>query len=432
MSLGIYLLAKIIREERLPDFLRLRQQLFQGDAEEKTFTYIQNHVDRYHSLPSIELVRADLARQQVNFQEPPTNDSFAVYHDRVISRAVRGLINTMTGQLADLEERDADVRESLDAVARFSENLSTVRTESQRELVQMADLGDVILEEMGRSRTQGGVTGIPTGWHTLDLATRGLQPGDIYVVLARPKMGKTLVMLRIADAAHRAGYTPLLISMEMRQEQMARRHFAMRTGVNMTLLQRGQLSTFAEELIREKVSEMRSQTRYHFVEGQFKSDVQDVEGMVKSLRPHLVLVDAGYLLKMRRSTARQRWELITDIAAALKNIATTCMVPLVVSFQFNREVRRGAATADMANIQLADAIGQLASVAIGLFEPRDSESVAAGRRRLIKVIGGREGEGDIEDFEIEWDWRRMNFDEISEPDYQREVIDSPEESVEDL
>lgn len=431
MSLGIYLISKILTEERLPDFLRLRPEIFQGDDELKTFTYVQHHVDRYHVLPSIELVRTDMARQHVNFQVAPTSDTFAFYHDRVLARAVRGLISGMSGEIAAHEE-DQDPQASLDAIARFQETLATVRTESHRELIDMASLGDVVLEEIGRSRTRGGVTGIPTGWHTLDLATRGLQPGDIYVVLARPKMGKTLVMLKMADAAHRAGFTPLLVSMEMRQEQMARRHFAMRTGLNMTLLQRGQVSNFAEDMLREKISEMRAQARYHFVEGQFKSDVQDVMSMVKSLRPHAVYVDAGYLLKMRRSNARQRWELITDIADALKTIASTCMVPLVVSFQFNREVKRGASTADMANIQLADAIGQLASVAIGLFEPRDSESVTSSRRRLIKVIGGREGEGDIEDFEINWDWSRMQFEEIIEDEIRSTVVETPEDVIEDL
>lgn len=431
MSLGIYLIAKIIVEERLPDFLRLRPELFSGDDELKTFTYVQNHVDRYHVLPSLELTRTDLRRQGVQFTDPPTRDTFAVYHDRIIQRAVRGMLSEMTSTIADQEERDENIQSSLDAVARFQETLATIRTESRRELTEMASLGDVVLDEVARSRDQGGITGIPTGWHTLDLATRGLQPGDIYVVLARPKMGKTLVMLKMADAAHRAGFTPLLVSMEMRQEQMARRHFAMRTGINMSLLQRGQISTFAEEMIREKVSEMRSQTRYHFVEGQFKSDVQDIESMVRSLRPHVVLVDAGYLLKMRRSNARQRWELITDIAAALKTIASVSMVPLVVSFQFNREVKRGASTADMANIQLADAIGQLASVAIGLFEPRDSESVTSSRRRLIKVIGGREGEGDIEDFEINWDWARMQFEEIESQDFQA-GSSTTEEDLEEL
>lgn len=430
MSLGLFLLNKILVEERLPDFTRLKLQLFEGDAERQTFTYIQSHVERYNVLPTLELTRGEMTRAGHAFPNPPTRDTFAFYHDRVVNRAVRGLLNEMTeGVLTQLDSHGE--LQALDAVNRFTEQLSEVRTESQRELVQMADLGDIVLSEVSRTRTHGGVTGVPTSFPTLDTATRGLQPGNIYVILARPKMGKTTVMLRIADAAHLAGFTPLVISMEMNQEQMARRHFAMRAGLNMTLLQRGQISTFAEDMIREKITEMRGQARYHFVEGQFKSDVQDVASMVQALRPHVLLVDAGYLLKMRKSQAKARWDLTTDIAMALKSIASTSSIPVVVSFQFNREVKKGAVNADMANIQLADAIGQLASVAIGLFEPRDSESVLSQRRRLIKIIGGREGEGDVEDFEINWDFRTMNFSEIENEPIRTGYAHSEEELVED-
>ena len=295
MSLGLFLLNKILVEERLPDFTRLKAQLFEGDAERQTFTYIQAHVDRYNVLPTVELVRGEMTRAGHAFPNPPTRDTFAFYHDRVVARAVRGLLSEMTDNVsAQLD--NTDVFPALDAVNRFSEQLANVRTESQRELVQMSELGDIILNDVSLTRTRGGVTGIPTGWPSLDLATRGLQAGDIYVILARPKMGKSMAMVRIADFAHRSGFTPLVISMEMRQEQMARRHFAMRAGINMSLLQRGQISSFAEDMIREKITEMRGQARYHFVEGQFKSDVQDVLAMVQSLRPHVLIVDGGYLV----------------------------------------------------------------------------------------------------------------------------------------
>ena len=430
MSLGLFLLNKILVEERLPDFTRLKAQLFEGDAERQTFTYIQSHVERYNILPTLELTRGEMTRAGHAFPNPPTRDTFAFYHDRVISRAVRGLISNMTERVSGQID-NPDFLPAIESVNQFTEELANIRTESQRELVQMSDLGDIVLSEISRTRTSHGVTGVPTSFPTLDRATRGLQPGNIYVILARPKMGKTTIMLRMADAAHLAGFTPLVVSMEMNQEQMARRHFAMRAGLDMGLLQRGLISTFAEDMIREKITEMRGQARYHFVEGQFKSDVQDVASMVQALRPHVLLVDAGYLLKMRKSQAKARWDLTTDIAMALKSIASVSTIPVVVSFQFNREVKKGANNADMANIQLADAIGQLASVAIGLFEPRDTESVLSQRRRLIKIIGGREGEGDVEDFEINWDFRRMRFDEIVETPYQNEYAHSEQELVDD-
>ena len=46
------------------------------------------------------------------------------------------------------------------------------------------------------SRTQGNVTGIPTGFIDLDYKLSGLQPSDMILVAARPSMGKTAFVLK--------------------------------------------------------------------------------------------------------------------------------------------------------------------------------------------------------------------------------------------
>ena len=51
------------------------------------------------------------------------------------------------------------------------------------------------------SRTQGNVTGIPTGFVDLDYKLSGLQPSDMILVAARPSMGKTAFVLNIAQYA---------------------------------------------------------------------------------------------------------------------------------------------------------------------------------------------------------------------------------------
>jgi replicative DNA helicase len=65
------------------------------------------------------------------------------------------------------------------------------------------------------------ISGIPTGFTDLDQMTRGLQAGDLVIVAARPSMGKTSLVLNIAEhASLKDGRTVGFFSLEMSREQL--------------------------------------------------------------------------------------------------------------------------------------------------------------------------------------------------------------------
>ena len=68
------------------------------------------------------------------------------------------------------------------------------------------------------------VTGIPTGFHDLDVQTAGLQNGDLVVVAGRPSMGKSALVTCIAEHAAIVERIPTAIfSLEMSKEQLVQR-----------------------------------------------------------------------------------------------------------------------------------------------------------------------------------------------------------------
>jgi replicative DNA helicase len=72
---------------------------------------------------------------------------------------------------------------------------------------------------------RGGMRGIPTGLKDLDHILAGLQRSDLFVLAARPSMGKTALMLNIAlNVATKADQgAVLLFSLEMGKEQLVDR-----------------------------------------------------------------------------------------------------------------------------------------------------------------------------------------------------------------
>ena len=66
------------------------------------------------------------------------------------------------------------------------------------------------------SKTQGTVTGIPTGFIDLDYKTSGLQPSDFVLIAARPSMGKTAFVLNLVDhVAVKKNLPCMIFSLEM-------------------------------------------------------------------------------------------------------------------------------------------------------------------------------------------------------------------------
>jgi replicative DNA helicase len=83
----------------------------------------------------------------------------------------------------------------------------------------------------------GVVPGILTGFRDLDDLTGGLHNGDLVLVAARPSMGKTALLLNIADRIARSGeHDCLIFSLEMSKDQLMQRAAAMEAQIDLMRL----------------------------------------------------------------------------------------------------------------------------------------------------------------------------------------------------
>ena len=78
--------------------------------------------------------------------------------------------------------------------------------------------------------SQGGISGLATGFADLDRMTTGFQAGDLVIVAGRPSMGKTSWALNVAQsAAIEHGVPVAIFSLEMSKEQLVQA-FPLRGG----------------------------------------------------------------------------------------------------------------------------------------------------------------------------------------------------------
>ncbi len=83
------------------------------------------------------------------------------------------------------------------------------------------------------------VVGVSTGYPEIDVPTNGLQRGDLFILAARPAVGKSSLALNIAYKAARRGERVLLFSLEMSREQIAQRLMAIHASIDLVRMREG-------------------------------------------------------------------------------------------------------------------------------------------------------------------------------------------------
>jgi replicative DNA helicase len=115
------------------------------------------------------------------------------YHARIISQnsMKREMISVASGILRDAFEDTSDVFELLDRTENdlFKISDSNIR----KNYMDMSSLMNQALKELEQKRDQkDGLTGVPSGFSSLDRITAGWQPTELIILAARPGMGKCL------------------------------------------------------------------------------------------------------------------------------------------------------------------------------------------------------------------------------------------------
>jgi len=402
LSIGGELLYKIVEEKSYKILAQIKREYF-VDEELKLYDYLHNFISKYHDLPNIETFIKDNRLEPVELPE-----TIIYYLDKVIDRFKRNVILQNIETLnRSLQTNDIDKTINiLDDIINTTKEAEISTSDLFYTYKEMLELS---LEKSIENRTKK-LTGIPTGWETLDNAINGFNKGNLYVVLARVKIGKSAVLIRMSRVAYKAGYKVMFFSLEMPAIEIADRLLGIEFGLNKTLLTKGRLSSFTEKQIREELnSAYNNDDRFKFVDGKFSTSIEEIEFIIKQYQPDIVFIDGAYLIRTKKNF-RTKWELVSYTAEQLKLIATNMQIPIVASYQFNRNIsRKSDSVSDKGfeNIGLSDAISQLTSVGIALLKPEESDSV-----RTIEIFGSRDGITDK--FTINWDWNNMNFDEIKD------------------
>src|SRR5688572_18615538 len=182
------------------------------------------------------------------------------------------------------------------------------------------------------------VTGVPTGFTDLDEMTSGLQPSDLIIVAARPSMGKTSLVLNIAQhVGTKTDMSVGVFSLEMSKEQLFLRMLTAEARIDAHRLRRGYLGERDWGRLSEAIGTL-SEARI-FIDDTPSIGVLEMRAKCRRLAAehglHLVIIDYIQLMQGRGRFENRALEL-ASISRSLKGLAKELSVPIVVLSQLSR------------------------------------------------------------------------------------------------
>ena len=271
------------------------------------------------------------------------------------------------------------------------------------------------LDELHKDK--GTIRGVPTGYKDLDNILAGLQRSDLFVLAARPSMGKTAMVLNLAhNVAVKAGQSVLIFSLEMSKEQLVDRILAKESGVNAWALRTGNLTDSDFEKIGHAMGTL-SEAQI-FIDDTPSITVSDMRTKARReahQRPlGLIIVDYLQLMSggTRFSSEGNRVQEISEISRGLKGIARELNVPLIALSQLSRSVEsRHPQIPQLADLRESGSIEQDADVVAFLYR-EEYYNPETERKNIMDVLIKKHRNGPTGSIELYFDREKQQISSL--------------------
>lgn len=367
------------------------------DGEERNlYEFILNAYNRFGQVPSLQTLH------QAGFEVENVLEPYAFYAAQVSDRSGFNVLTQLYLAISTaLQTRDVEGGKLalLNAVAELTQ------TGGQQEVMNVIQVANNVLA--GLENRRGSMAGVcRTGYAPMDADLNGLYGGDMLLLAARMKTGKTYSFLHMLAANWVAGKSIFACSMEMSPEALVARLLAMAAHINPNALRGRGISDITLNTVRNRLVGFEDMPPFHIVAGSFRKNTKDIDRYVKQYRPDVWGVDGSYLLTPEDRNARSaKHEVLAEVIQNLKGTAEDTNSVTFQTVQFNRQAAAttsnnrnrnttgSTSTGDMdiAHLGGTDAFGQIPSCVVGM-------SKISGRNdlRRMKMLVAREAPADAD------------------------------------
>ena len=220
------------------------------------------------------------------------------------------------------------------------------------------------------------ITGVPTGFASLDKVTYGWQSTDLIILAARPSVGKTAFALNLARSAALHPTKPTAVgffSLEMSSSQLVQRILSAESEIHMEKISRGKLEDHEMAQLYSKGIERLNRAPI-FIDDSAALNIFELRAKCRRLKNKhnvgLIIIDYLQLMSGSSDKNSNREQEISRISRDLKSLAKELQIPIIALSQLSREVEKrkeGQKMPQLSDLRESGAIEQDADLVMFLY-----------------------------------------------------------------
>lgn len=265
-------------------------------------------------------------------------------------------------------EMQLEMGESDDVLKELKEKIAKLESWKQQEgLPSVTSSFSWLYEKICNEKDNEKSPKTQTGYKALDEYIGALMPGQMHVIAARPRKGKSMFALNVAVNIARKGFKVLYFSMEMSEQQTMTRYLQVTHNIN-----GAKFKHVTTEFLEELSDLVPKNENIIFC---YKSGLtpEEMESIIIKEKEHgnidVIVIDHMHIM---RGNGKEMTQQYTEVSRGIKRIAMNQSVPIIALAQMNRETeKRGGGEPKLSDLAQSGAIEQDAETV--LFIDRDED-----------------------------------------------------------
>ena len=317
----------------------------------------------------------------------------------------RDLISASYAILKDSFDDSVSVDDLIDMAQ--TKVYDAVQNNVRRDVQEIGAVINEVMSDIQERQSSTGLSGVPSGFPSLDRITQGWQRSDLIILAARPSVGKTAFSLNIARNAAVDHHRPVaFFSLEMSSSQLAKRLVVSETGLGADKIKGAiKLEDYEWDQLEYKIRDLAKAPLYiddtpglPLMEFRTKA-----KNLVKNKGVQLIIVDYLQLMQGPAELRGMREQEVAAISRTLKATAKELNIPIIALSQLSRQaVQRtgGTGKPQLSDLRESGSIEQDADMVLFIHRPDYvgmSENPEDKEKTTIIIAKHRNGEtGDID------------------------------------